>query len=239
MAAKVIAMPRKRVVGTRIAADGSTVRILAKRRSPRPAPPPVEHVSSEEFTATVEEFAATAKCQTDAIEALSANVSLLTDLSRSSPRRSNRRAAETMAGILFDISRTMFACDTDWSSPTQTFKVLLASSDYEPRKSHAHVSDVDGELTGGGYARQTLKNRAVYANEDDGRADCHANAVKFANLATAESYRWIVVYREGKSDATSDLICAIDMAKVPLKDIETHTVEWDSQHGSGRVFSLL
>ena len=144
-----------------------------------------------------------------------------------------------MPGVIYTCTKVMFAGDADWSSPSQKFGVLLATSEYEAKKSHRHVSDVDGELTGKGYERKVLKDRSIEANEADGRADCHASSVTFGKLATKEVYKWIVVYREGANDARSDLICAIDMGEVPLGGITEHEIRWDSQAKQGRVFSLL
>jgi hypothetical protein len=143
-----------------------------------------------------------------------------------------------MAGVIYLNARVLFATDADWASPTQKFKVLLATSDYQPKASHRHVTDVTGELTGKGYKRKLVRNRSVRANEARNVADCCAAAIKLEGLATKESYQWLVVYREGPDDLRSDLICAVDMGHVPLTDVGTHEIRWDGAENEGRVFSL-
>jgi hypothetical protein len=143
-----------------------------------------------------------------------------------------------MPGVIYNCTKAMFAGDADWASPAQTYKALLAGGDYEPKASHRKVSDVEDELTGKGYERQTLHGRSIVANETDGRADCHAEAVTFGKLATKESYRWLVVYRERDSDARSELVCAVDMDEVSLAGISEHTIRWDGEEKQGRVSSL-
>jgi hypothetical protein len=135
-------------------------------------------------------------------------------------------------------ARVLFAGDADWASPSQKFKALLATSDYEPKASHRHVTNVTGELTGKGYRRRLIRNRSVKANEPRGCADCCADATVFEGLATTEAYKWVVIYREGPDDRRSDLICAIDMGHVELKDVGSHEIHWDGEAKEGRVFSL-
>jgi hypothetical protein len=73
-------------LGFRTRADGSTVKIVSKRRSPKAAPPAREYVTSEDFLATVEDFgemvtdlAALVRRQAEAITALTTNFTSLVD----------------------------------------------------------------------------------------------------------------------------------------------------------------
>ena len=71
-----------------------------------------------------------------------------------------------------------------------------------------------------------------------GRVDCNADAVVLTNLKVFETYRWIIVYRDGLSAGRSDLICALDMGDVELKGVVAHTVKWAGGLLHGSVLSL-
>jgi hypothetical protein len=67
--------------------------------------------------------------------------------------------------------------------------------------------------------------------------ECQADNPTFRDLRTAESYRWVIVFRAGPDDASSDLLGAIDMGmEVRLRGIEEHTVKWSA--AAGRVLSI-
>lgn len=135
----------------------------------------------------------------------------------------------------------MFCGSADWSSPTQTYRVLLATDEYKPSRTHRFVSEVTGELEGGGYQRQDLKGRAVLASDVTGAADCVADAVKFTKLRSTQTYRWAIVFRVGKTDKDSELICALDVdldggPGTTLRAVTEHTIRLGGE--SGRVFSI-
>jgi hypothetical protein len=118
------------------------------------------------------------------------------------------------------------------------FGVLLATKDYKPKTEHAAVADVEHELRGGGYKRVRLAAREVKTT-DTGRVDLVAGPVTLDALYTKQHYRWIVVYRVGKSDEESRLFCALDTGEdVDLTGIYDHTIKWDGRAGTGRVLSL-
>jgi hypothetical protein len=144
-----------------------------------------------------------------------------------------------MPNLVYTRSKALFAGSGDWGSKSQSFGLLLASSKYTPDKRHKFVSDVSGEVTGMGYSRKSLTGRRVEDNDDDERADCFADSVTYTGLATPQSYQWAIVYRVGKTDAESELICALDMGDIPLKEISQHTIRWDGKKDNGRAFSIV
>ena len=125
----------------------------------------------------------------------------------------------------------------EWSEG-KDFGVLLAGKQYAPKTGHATVADVTNELRGGGYARKRLKGCAVKTSEA-GRVDFVAESVTLEALYSKQAYRWIVLFRVGKTDAESALFCVIDAgAEVNFTGIHDHTIKWDGRAGQGRVLSL-
>jgi hypothetical protein len=143
-----------------------------------------------------------------------------------------------MANITYTSGKVLFTGGGDWGSSAQKFRVLLATKDYAPSVKDRRVSDVTGELTSGsGYSRKEIRGRKVVQNDDTGRADCMADAVKFTGLSTKQSYRWAVIFRAGETDASSELVCAIDLSDVSLRGMSEHTIKWSGQD-NGRAFSI-
>lgn len=140
-----------------------------------------------------------------------------------------------MPSLTYIRGTVLFAGSADWASSSQEYGVLLATDDYTPSRTHRFVSEVSGELAGHGYARQSLTGRAVLETD---AADCVADAVTFSGLRTTQSYRWAVVFRKGKTDKDSELICALDMDLVSLRAVTDHTIRWSRQMKGGRIFSL-
>jgi hypothetical protein len=140
-----------------------------------------------------------------------------------------------MPSLTYIRGTVLFAGSANWAATDQEYGVLLAGEDYRPSRAHRFVSEVTGELTGGGYARQSLTGRAVLESD---AADCVADAVTFSGLRTTQAYRWAIVFRKGKSDSASELICALDMDLVSLRAVTDHTIRWSRQAKAGRIFSL-
>jgi hypothetical protein len=61
------------IVGTRVNADGSSIRIIRSRPAPAPAAPPIRYL-------TLDDYQAIASAQNASIEALADNVEKLIDL---------------------------------------------------------------------------------------------------------------------------------------------------------------
>lgn len=141
-----------------------------------------------------------------------------------------------MASLTYIRGSVLFAGSADWAAPDQSYQLLLASDEYKPSRTHKFVSQVRGELSGGGYERKTIAGRAVKAG--DAGADCFADAVAFTGLLSHQTYRYAVLFKQGKTDADSGLIACLDMTGVSLLGISNHTINWDGQAKSGRVLTL-
>ena len=144
-----------------------------------------------------------------------------------------------MGNVSYTRGKAVIGGPNGWS--VGTYRVLLAASSYTPDPlAHRFVSDVSGELSGGGYLRQTLAGLVVAADDVLGRADFRANAVTFSPLSSTQTYRWVIIYRFATTDADSELLYALDMGPggIGLTGITSHTLQWDNQPVSGRVFSL-
>jgi len=144
-----------------------------------------------------------------------------------------------VASLIYTRGKALFSGSTAWDSTEHGFGIMLATSEYQPHKSHRFTSEVEHELTGTGYKRKELSGRLVESDDDNGRADCIADSVSYRGLSTKQSYQWAIVYKIGKTDDDGQLVCAIDMGEVSLKGIAKHTLEWDGKTDRGRVFSLV
>lgn len=140
-----------------------------------------------------------------------------------------------MASYAYPRGKALFASGGNWASEDQAYAVALVTADYVPKPGHRFLSDVEGELKGGGYKRQPLTGRQVVVDEQRGCVDCLAEPVTFKGLSSTQAYRWVVIHRVGKSDDKSELVCAIDMQRVDLNRVTAHTVRWEK---NGRAFSL-
>ncbi len=141
-----------------------------------------------------------------------------------------------MANVAFSRGKAILVGTADWSNKSQSFKVLLASDEYFPKSTHKFVSDVVGELSTGGYKRQELTGRSIELAGD--KAQCLADSVVLKGLTTSAKYKWAVVFRQNLSDSDSDLICALDIGRVSLRNVSEHTIHWGGKSGRGPVFSL-
>ena len=120
-----------------------------------------------------------------------------------------------------------------WKSAWQSYCVALARDSYQPNARQQRITQVS-EIRG---LRQELVNRSV---AEHGPAENFtrlylADNVTFA-VKTNEPYRWIIVFRAGKTDADSQLITAIDMRRnVPLRGLSAHTILWCGAERTGVV----
>lgn len=98
--------------------------------------------------------------------------------------------------------------ELDWD--TDNFSALLLKNTYTVNaNAHEFVTDVisGNELSGGSYARVALSGKSI--SEGTGVVKLMADDVIFASM-TATDVRYMVVFRNTGSDATSKLICVID-----------------------------
>lgn len=143
-----------------------------------------------------------------------------------------------MANVLYTRGKAVIGGANGWLAGT--YKVMLVQGSYTPDPNNHHfVSDVTGELSGGGYARQILSGYTISEDDVNGRADYIANNPTFTALSSTQTYRWAIVFRFGTTDADSELVCALDAGSISLVNVISHTLQWDGQSTAGRVYSIL
>jgi acyl-CoA synthetase (AMP-forming)/AMP-acid ligase II len=75
--------------------------------------------------------------------------------------------------------------DLDWVN--DDIRVLLVTSSYTFNADHDSLSDVTNELSGGGYARQSLTNKSVEPVDGSDLVNLKADDVTFSSLITGTS----------------------------------------------------
>lgn len=95
-----------------------------------------------------------------------------------------------------------------------------------------YISDLTGEITGGGYSRQTLAGKTVTTDDTNDRTIADATDAQWTGLTN--TFRYIVVAQSTGVDTTSRLISAIDTGSSQSIDNGTYDVTWTA----GGVFNI-
>lgn len=91
-----------------------------------------------------------------------------------------------------------------------TIKMALLDQGYSPdQDAHEFVSDLTNELSGGGYARQTLTGKATVYDGPTNVLTVGCDDVTFASL-TGTNIRYAVVFKDTGTAGASPLICFMD-----------------------------
>ncbi len=127
---------------------------------------------------------------------------------------------------------------TGWDAGT--YLVALATSAFTPTAAMNFASEITNELSGGGYARQTLAGRTTTEDDGNNRADLNANNAIFAGLSSTQVYKWACLIKFVTNDADSPLIAAIEMhaTGIDLTGYTSHEIKWAGGASSGRILSL-
>ena len=86
------------------------------------------------------------------------------------------------------------------------------------------LSDLTGEITGGGYVRKTLASKTVTTDDTNNRSIADAADVQWTALTN--SFRYIVVAKSTGSDATSRLLSVIDTGSTQTIANSTYDITW-------------
>ena len=86
------------------------------------------------------------------------------------------------------------------------------------------LSDLTGEITGGGYVRKTLASKTVTTDDTNNRSVADAADVQWTTLTN--SFRYIVVAKSTGSDATSRCLTVIDTGSTQIIDNGTYDITW-------------
>lgn len=102
--------------------------------------------------------------------------------------------------------------------------VVLLTTDDGDIDNDTYISDLTGEITGGGYTRQTLASKTITTDDTNNRAIFDAADTQWTGLTN--SFRYIHVAQNSGSDATSRLITKIDTGSVQAIDNGTYDITW-------------
>ena len=102
--------------------------------------------------------------------------------------------------------------------------VVILTTDDGDIDADTFISDLTGEITGGGYTRQTLASKTVTTDDTNDRAIFDAADVQWTSLTN--TFRYIHVAQSTGNDATSRLITKIDTGSSQAIDNGTYDVTW-------------
>lgn len=86
------------------------------------------------------------------------------------------------------------------------------------------LSDITGELSGGGYVRKTLASKTVTTDDANNRAIADAADVQWTNLTG--TFRYIVVFEDTGVASTSRLLSVIDTGSNQTLANGTYDLTW-------------
>ena len=114
---------------------------------------------------------------------------------------------------------------TDWTSTD--IRVLLVTSAYAYNEDNNYVSDITGELSGGGYSRQPLTTRTITQDDTTNRSVLAGANTLFASLgAAAGNPAAAIVYKYNVSDAAAELISYEVLTAPPIPNGGDYTIVW-------------
>jgi hypothetical protein len=102
--------------------------------------------------------------------------------------------------------------------------VVLLLTDAPDIDNDTYISDLTGEITGGGYVRKTLASKTVTTDDANNRSIADAADVQWTGLSN--TFRYIVVAQSTGNDATSRLLTTIDTGSNQTIDNGTYDITW-------------
>lgn len=102
--------------------------------------------------------------------------------------------------------------------------VVLLLTDAPSIDDDTFISDLTGELSGGGYSRQTLTSKTITTDDTNDRAIFDAADAQWTSLTG--TFRYIVVAQSTGSDSTSRCIVTIDTGSNQAIDNGTYDITW-------------
>jgi len=107
----------------------------------------------------------------------------------------------------------------------------LHTSAYTPNTDPAgddFFNDATNELSGGGYAQQTLGTKSIGFDSATNHVNLIAANTTFSSLTA--TFRYIVVYKDTGSTATSPLLGVVDTLGQTVS-ATNYVVDWDDVEG--------
>lgn len=102
--------------------------------------------------------------------------------------------------------------------------VVLLLTDAPDIDADTYISDLTGEITGGGYVRKTLASKTVTTDDTNNRTVADAADVQWTSLSN--SFRYFAVAQSTGNDATSRVITAHDLGSLQTFDNGTYDITW-------------
>jgi hypothetical protein len=125
-------------------------------------------------------------------------------------------------GLLFNEALTsIIKGEIDYLADTV---VVLLTTDAPDIDADTYISDLTGEITGGGYTRKTLASKTVTTDDTNNRAIADAADVQWTGLSN--TFRYIVVAQSTGNNATSRLISTIDTGSSQTINNGTYDITW-------------
>lgn len=102
--------------------------------------------------------------------------------------------------------------------------VVLLLTDAPDIDADQYISDLTGEISGGGYSRKTLASKTVTTDDTNDRSIADAADVQWTALTN--SFRYIVTAKSTGVDSTSRLLSTIDTGSTQVIDSGTYDITW-------------
>jgi len=145
-----------------------------------------------------------------------------------------------MASLIYTNATKLIGDGTvDWDNGGHTYRVLLVTPTYSiDVDGHVFVSHITNELSGTGYVRKDLANRAVTVDNANNRSDYKADNVTWTAITAANATAALaIVFKFVTNDADSPLIAAIDFPDTIMNGGDFQ-LKWDGQASNGTLFRL-
>lgn len=125
-------------------------------------------------------------------------------------------------GLLYNEALTSIGkCEIDYLNDDIVVILTTADGDID---NDTYISDLTGEITGGGYTRKTLASKTITTDDTNNRAIFDAADAQWTGLTN--SFRYIHVAQSTGNDATSRLITKIDTGSTQVIDSGTYDITW-------------
>ena len=102
--------------------------------------------------------------------------------------------------------------------------VVLLTTGAANIDSTTYISDITGELSGGGYVRKTLASKTVTTDDTNDRVIADAADVSWTGLSG--TFRYIHVAQSTGNDATSRVLSTIDLGSNQTIENGTYDINW-------------
>ena len=126
-----------------------------------------------------------------------------------------------MAKVFNEAITSIGKCEIDYLNDTVVVLLLTGAPDID---ADTFISDLSGEVSGGGYTRKTLASKTITTDDTNDRAIFDAADVQWTSLIA--DFRYIVVSQSTGNDSTSRCITTIDTGATQSIDAGTYDITW-------------